>query len=109
MEADFQDIDPLQEPVAAEPTRQSSTTGSVKEKVLKMSSLIDQSDDSELLPPATCEINTWLQSYHSIMGAMPEEAEGRAQISWHPWRRGSSKTMLHHTWTLGSLGPMNVN
>ena len=52
-----------------------STTGSVKEKVLKMSSPIYQSDDSELLPPATSKINTWLQNYQSIMGAMPEEAE----------------------------------
>ena len=36
---------------------------------------MDQSDDSELLPPTSTEVNTWLQNYHAVMGAMPEEAE----------------------------------
>lgn len=38
--------------------------------------LIDQSDDSELVPRGTSEMNAWLKNYHAIMRAMPEEAEG---------------------------------
>ena len=61
-------------------TRVTSSTpsvggGSVKEKVLKMSSLIDQSDDSELLPPTNAELNKWHQTYVAIMGSQPDEAE----------------------------------
>ena len=74
-EVEFQDIDPWQETATPEPTRQSPTSSGVKEKVLKMATLIDQSDDSELVPPTTMEINTWLQNYHAVMGAMPEESE----------------------------------
>lgn len=48
---------------------------SVKEKVLKMSSLIDQADDSELLPPSNSELNKWHQNYVAIMGSQPDEAE----------------------------------
>ena len=58
-----------------ENSRQTSTSSGVKEKVLKMAALIDQSDDSELLPPAASDVTTWLQNYHAVMGAMPEEAE----------------------------------
>ena len=46
----------------------------MKEKVLKMSLPIDQSDESELLPPATSDINNWLQNCHAVMGVMPEES-----------------------------------
>ena len=54
-----------------------STSGSsgVKERVLKMSALIDQSDGSELLPPQAAEIDSWFQNYVLVMGSMPEEAE----------------------------------
>jgi hypothetical protein len=51
-------------------------TSSVKEKnekILKMSTLIDQSDDSELLPPTPNGVNQWLQNYHAVTEAMPEE------------------------------------
>ena len=74
-ETEFQDIDPWQENNTPTAARQSPPSSSVKEKVLKMSTLIDQSDESELLPPGSTEINTWLQNYHAVMGAMPEEAE----------------------------------
>ena len=74
-ETEFQDIDPWQENNTPTAARQSPPPSSVKEKVLKMSTLIDQSDESELLPPGSTEINTWLQNYHAVMGAMPEEAE----------------------------------
>ncbi len=52
-----------------------TTPSSVKEKVLKMSSLIDQADDSELLPPSNAELNKWHQNYVAIMGSQPDEAE----------------------------------
>ena len=47
----------------------------MKEKVLKMSTLIDQGDDSELLPPSTMEINQWAQNYMALMGPFPDESE----------------------------------
>ena len=72
---EFQDVDTWQEPAAQDPGRQSSSSAGIKEKILKMSALIDQSDDSELVPPTSVEINGWLQNYHAIMGAMPEESE----------------------------------
>ena len=74
-ETEFQDIDPWQETNASTTARQSPPSSGVKEKVLKMSTLIDQSDESELLPPGSSEINAWLQNYRAVMGAMPEEAE----------------------------------
>ena len=74
-EAEFQDVDPWAEEQVVEPARQSSSTGGIKEKILKMSALIDQSDDSELMPPTSMEVNSWLQNYHAVMGAMPDEAE----------------------------------
>ena len=78
-EEDFVDIDPWQASTGPStptaPSRPASSTASVKEKVLKMSSLIDQSDDSELLPPSNTQVNVWLQNYLAIMGNVPEEAE----------------------------------
>lgn len=47
----------------------------VKDKVLKMSALIDQADESELLPPTSDEVDGWLQNYVNVMGAPPEEEE----------------------------------
>ena len=48
MESDFHDIDPWQEPAPQESARQTSTTANVKEKAMKMSSLIDHQDDGAL-------------------------------------------------------------
>lgn len=54
----------------------SSTGGSgVKERVLKMATLVDQADESELLPPTPLQVDTWTQSYINIMGAPPQEEE----------------------------------
>eukprot|EP00435_Cladocopium_sp_Y103_P049881 s46_g15.t1 len=47
-ETEFQDIDPWGEPSPVDTSRQGSSSTGVKEKILKMSALIDQSDDSEL-------------------------------------------------------------
>ena len=51
------------------------SSASVKEKVLKMSSLIDQMDESELLPPSVQTVNKWHSQYVRMMGSMPDESE----------------------------------
>lgn len=40
-----------------------------------MSSLLDQSDESELLPQTQTKIHEWCQRYITLMGAAPEEEE----------------------------------
>jgi hypothetical protein len=79
-ETEFIDIDPwmdTEEPrrdtVPAE--RPQRAGGGVKERVLKMSALIDQQDDSELLPPEASEVDRWYQNYIVTMGSQPDEAE----------------------------------
>ena len=57
----------------AEPAQRHSS--GVKERVLKMNSLIDQQDDSELLPPAAADVDRWFQNYVITMGAQPDETE----------------------------------
>ena len=47
----------------------------VKERVLKMASLIDQQDESELLPATNNELNQWTQNFINVMGALPERSE----------------------------------
>ena len=47
----------------------------MKERVLKMATLVDQADESELLPPTPMQVDTWTQSYINIMGAPPQEEE----------------------------------
>lgn len=47
----------------------------MKERVLKMSALIDQQDESELLPPDVSEVDKWYQNFIVTMGAPPDEAE----------------------------------
>ena len=45
----------------------------MKESVLKMSALVDQTDESELLPPQADDVQAWMQSYFLAMGAAPEQ------------------------------------
>jgi len=40
-----------------------------------MNSLIDQQDESELLPPPATEVDKWYQNYIVAMGAQPDETE----------------------------------
>ena len=40
-----------------------------------MSSLIDQQDESELMPPTPDQVHGWVQNFVKIMGAMPDEIE----------------------------------
>ena len=76
-ENDFVDIDPWSETSSSSkgPISQPSTGSGVKERILKMANLIDQPDDSELLPPTSQEVNGWLQNCVAAMGASPQEAE----------------------------------
>ena len=79
-EADFIDVDPWQEVAESSrdtaPGEQVAKGGSsVKERVLKMSSLIDQQDESELLPPPATEVDKWYQNFIVSMGSQPDEAE----------------------------------
>ena len=82
-EADFVDIEPWDNPrnqgnqnqaPPAVPDPATRTSG-VKEHVLKMSSLLDQSDESELVPPHTDKVQAWVQRYVTTMGSTPEEEE----------------------------------
>ena len=59
-----------------QPTSSVQTTPStaLKERVLKMSALLDSQDESELLPPTNEELNRWTQAYVTIMGS-PDPAE----------------------------------
>ena len=74
-EAEFQDIDPWAEPPTREERTKQVNNNGVKEKVLKMASLVDQNDESELLPPDLGQVDQWTQNYVLAMGSHPDEAE----------------------------------
>ena len=80
-EAEFQDIDPWQEtggsvPPGDPPSSATATHGpQLKEKVLKMNALIDQQDESELVPASHNTVNKWTQAYVALMGALPDRSE----------------------------------
>ena len=83
-EATFIDVDPwaVVSGANAGDGSQATTTGAgqssggqVKERVLKMSSLLDQGDDSELVPASRDQIDSWLANYTAIMGNVPQEEE----------------------------------
>ena len=57
------------------PTGTAPASSGVKERVLKMASLIDQQDESELLPATNNELNQWTQNFINVMGALPERSE----------------------------------
>jgi len=52
-----------------------SGTAGLKDRVLKMSALVDQSDDSELAPATRDQIDQWMSAYVTIMGSPPPEEE----------------------------------
>eukprot|EP00913_Durusdinium_trenchii_P006511 g6118.t1 len=53
----------------------SSASGGGKDNVLKMSNIVDQTDDSETKLPDAVMLNEWAQRYISVMGAPPQEEE----------------------------------
>lgn len=75
----FVDVDPWEPPSQIQPQAQvpvSATKRSgLKEKVLKMTNLVDQTDDSELMPPDVQKVHAWSQRYLQIMGDLPMEEE----------------------------------
>ena len=73
-ETAFVDVDPWETSTAATASTR-VVQASVKESVLKMSSLVDQTDESELLPPDNAQVQAWLQKYILLMGGPPEEEE----------------------------------
>ena len=87
-EGDFVDVDPWANDME-DKLKDQSTTGvtteatPVKERVLKMSSVVDQAGDSELLLASGGEIDKWANSYVAVMGAPPleEEEPNEAQLS----------------------------
>ena len=76
-EKEFIDIDPWAPvPNKGVPMPSKSTPSSgVKEHVLKMASILDQSDESELVPPSVEEVHQWTQNFVLVMGAMPDDIE----------------------------------
>ena len=81
-EEDHEDEDPwAPAPVSTDPPGGTGvpgaapSSGGVKERVLKMNALIDQTDDSELLPPKASDVTAWTGNYVAVLGAMPEESE----------------------------------
>ena len=46
-----------------------------KDNVLKMSNIVDQTDDSETNLPDAVMLNEWAQRYIAVMGATPQEEE----------------------------------
>lgn len=87
-EGDFVDVDPWANDTG-DKLKDQSTTGvtteatPVKERVLKMSNVVDQADDSELLLASGGEIDKWANSHVAVMGAPPleEEEPNEAQLS----------------------------
>ena len=83
-----------QDPCAEKNYQQVSSVSSfpqssgAQERVLKMASIIDQGDDSELLPPTSMEVNNWPQNCMSIRSC---------ETCVQRW---------HHTAILGSSEPM---
>lgn len=48
---------------------------SLKDRVLKMSTLVDQADESELQPATREQVDQWMGAYVLIMGSPPPEEE----------------------------------
>ena len=87
-EGDFTDIDPWANDPAdkmKEIQQVASTQGAttVKERILKMATVVDQADDSELLLATRTELDKWANCYVAVMGAPPleEEEPNEAQLS----------------------------
>ena len=87
-EDQFMDVDPWAEPTSGQVlgdtnqpgqqgvvTQPTASASSIKERVLKMASIIDAQDESELLPPSNDQVNGWMQAYVTIMGSLPDPAE----------------------------------
>ena len=83
-EGDFTDLDPWTPSTpstSATTTSAPASTGhSVKERVLKMSSLVDQADDSELLPPEKSMVDGWVR--------LLMKKRNQLKVSWRSYTKG---------------------
>ena len=82
LESEFIDIDPWMETTGGSGSPGAGSTASpsgggsgLKEKILKMSALIDQQDESELVPASNSSLNKWTQVYVTLMGSLPDRTE----------------------------------
>ena len=62
---------------------------SVKERVLKMFSLLDQTDESELLPPPKDRVGGWLTASVTLMDPPPLEEEEPTEAQLAALHKGS--------------------
>ena len=77
-ESEFVDIDPWAPDETDKPNVPAApvvTAAPIKDRILKMANIMDQADDSELLPAAKGDIDTWVIRYISLMGSAPLEEE----------------------------------
>ena len=83
----FVDIDPWEPststPAQAQVPVATSKGSGLKEKVLKIANLLDQTDESELLPPDVNTVHSWSQRHLQLMGdqLMEEEEPTDAQLA----------------------------
>ncbi|CAE7832753.1 RE2 [Symbiodinium sp. CCMP2592] len=73
--SEWKDIDPWVTPPAPAATMAAPAAAPLKERGIKMSSVIDQSDDSEFVPESLAKADSWYQRYLRIMGGAPQEEE----------------------------------
>ena len=71
----WRDVDPWAKPAAATPATLVAAPPALKERGIKMSSIIDQSDDSEFVPESLAKADGWYQRYLKIMGGPSQEEE----------------------------------
>ncbi|CAE7562467.1 unnamed protein product [Symbiodinium natans] len=71
---EWTDIDPWAAKPTAAPTP-APAAATTRERSLKMSQVLDQTDDSEFLVEPLARVDLWFQRYVTIMGAAPQEEE----------------------------------
>ena len=72
---EFVDVDPWAEATTQVTTPVVTKTSNIKDKIMKMSNVLDQADDSEAVPPELDKVQVWTQTYLTVMGAHPDEDE----------------------------------
>ena len=106
---EFTDVDPWEPDKSKEKAElapkstNSKSTATLKEKVLKMAAVIDQTDESEYAPADASAIQGWNQLYVNIMGAHPEEDEDAtdeqlAGLHKRVWEQGRSPYVDFGVW-----------
>ena len=81
--ADFRNIDPweatppnqLEQNTNGGQAEGTAGTSSLKDRVLKMSTLVDQADESEPNPATRDQVDEWVNACVTIMGSSPAEEE----------------------------------